>query len=287
MNTFNSSEIDHQAYLQISQELMHPSFSVPSKTLANLKGFVYGTYFKIIDKLEFITHQNSRGIIVDDIIDDIRKNLIYSDLAPVQVFAPTHLAKKAQMLDYSRYMLNCVTVALAAAEHNGEETLNTLMRYIGAPATLTDVSNSGHYGDKTKEIMAMVDKNHDLGKPLIDSAGTNDLRQFRELYRRNEDLFTTFKNAQVFYTQYAELQKTLPAVQKRLEEINKATVKLLDLIASQPDKYKIGNVAATRLTNVTYQYAKEVEFIGITLHNGQGFLKATNDTISALRPLLG
>lgn len=287
MNPVIDSVIDHKTYVQVSQELMHPSFSVAPRTFKNLKEFVYGTYFKIIDKIAFIANQNSKGIILDDISDDIRKKLIYSDLAPVQVFAPVHLAKKATMLSYSQYMLDAVKTSLAIAEHNGEETLNTLMRFIGAPATMTDVSDSGYYGDQTKLIMGLVDRNMELGKGVISGATTSDTRQFRELYRRNEDFFAATRNVQIFGDQYNQLQVTLPKVQARLEEINKATVKLLDLVANQPDKYKMGTVAATRMTNVTYQYAKEVEFLGMTLHNGQGFIRAMIDTHTALRPLLG
>lgn len=271
------AEYEH-AYQCISQELKTPVLTLAGQTVSNLRNFVYGTYFKTIDKLQLIKHQNQNNYSITDISDEIEANFIYSDLAPLRVFVPPTMAKKAQMIEYASYMNNCINIANTIAEHNGEEALNTIMRFIGSPGQLRDVTQAGLYTDHTNEIKARIDGSLDIGKGLINTQGTDDTRIFREVYKRNKDYYSTINMAIEFNRNYGELVGRMKALDKRIGEVNSAAEKLMHLIATEPDRYAIGNAAAIRLTNSCYQFAKEMEFVGQVLHNGQVFIKSIIDT---------
>lgn len=273
-----------QLHQEVSLEFRNPFAVVGNFALGKLSAYMRDTNKEAVN---FITKITDDHLPTDFSLTDYRNKFEntygYSDVAKLHVFVPAVLKPNAYMLEYVEGMLAASQVALDIIEFGGSEILDTLNRFIGLPRQLRDLSGNENYSEATSKILDRVEELRVRFEKITSATGTQTERPYGKAYRRNLDYFTVIEKTQRIQENLNIILKRLGNYKKLMNDVEKASKQLISLIESKPEEYALGNVAATRISNTMYAFAREAEFLGATIHNSRVVIKCVVDTSLALK----
>lgn len=207
----------------------------------------------------------------------------YTDLMAVTVYVPMVLKPKIQMLDYGKHLEQAVATTLEILSIGGEEVKQNMYSMIGNPNKLRDIIPPVRdvQSPQVQIEKWLVELKKDYSK-LASATGTVTERPLKDCYKRAEDYVAV--NA-ICYEMYKSRQKilaALPTFKERVKEVNQTADKLLQLINTNPE-YKMGTVAGQRISQLLYQFAMEIEYVGATCYAIDAYLIAVRDSNIKLR----
>lgn len=289
-NPFFPEQTIEQLYTTVSIEMSNPFMEATNEVKRRMGAFV--------TKLKERQEKNRRILEADrdqNLVSNFNsdaaikafetKKVTYSDVSPITVFVPSILNKNASMLDYLKHIEASLDIALEIMSIGGQECLSVLNTYIGSPqklqdiipVTRTDRKYTGNYLEQHRK---------EFGK-LTNSNNVSSERPISAVYPRIKDYSRAIEITGSIANKRRLVIEKLPAFRDQvIVEVNKASERLIHLINTKPDVYKLGNVAGDRLTAICYLFAEETEFVGATLYNSNVAIKAMVDTAEKLERVL-
>ena len=266
-------------YHSVSCELKTPELKIGNFTIGRIKEFVQSAHSHSINAVRNFSSDKGTGTSSGDIVNYKEKmtDFVFSDLAPVNIYTPGILGRKVFMFDYAKNILERLKLVEQILEISSHEPIQVLDRYIGRPKELQDLTPSVTNKNSETINLSLINLSEGAEK-LIDVNGVRTIRQFREVYPRLVDYYATIDIAKECWDSYRRILSQLDKFKKAVNEVNDKANRLFQNASDNDSKYQMGSVAATKVTQVCYQFAKEAEFVGATLYNADVFLKSIRDT---------
>lgn len=289
-NPFMLEPTIDQLYTTVSIEMSNPFMEATNSVKRQMGAFITKLKERQ-EKNRRILQSDSEQNMVSNFNSDAtikafaEKKVTYSDVSPITVFVPSILNKNASMLEYLKHIDVSLDIALEIMSIGGQECLSVINTYIGSPQKLQDIVPTVRTDRKyTGNYLAQHRK--DFAK-LTNSNNVSSERALSMVYPRIKDYSQAINITGSIANKRRLVIEKLPAFRDQVVvEVNKASERLIHLINTKPDIYKLGNVAGDRLTALCYLFAEETEFVGATLYNSNVAIKAMVDTADKLQRVL-
>lgn len=273
----NQLLLEHQ---RVSMEMSNPFTQIGKYAHTRLSNFMRQATTDAVHLISGLTtNQAGRdtGSVPAGSVQQIASTYTYSDVARINVFVPSVLKPKVTVDTYAAALLKQMLIAKDIVDFAGQEIIDTVRKYISLPGRLADLSAS-ESGEVTLEIMGRIEAMRKEFEQLITASGTQSQRPYSEAYRRNLDYVKAMKDTKEIEQILSGIINKLPAYKKTMEEASNVTKELMSLVDKKPNDYALGNVAATRLSNLALAFAQEAEYVGASVQAARVLIKAMADT---------
>lgn len=283
----SKNELD-RAYETVSVEMSNPlpiirdyTIGAMNKLFSIIRKDSTDKITQIGDRLNATNIQNQFGPSMTTSLSN--RETRYTDLMAVTVYVPMVLKPKVQMLDYGKHLEQAVAATLEILSIGGEEVKQNMYSMIGNPAKLRDIipPTRDMQSPQVQVEKWLAELKKDYGK-LASATGTVTERPLKDCYKRSEDYVAVNAICYEMYKSRQKILEALPTFKVRVKEVNQTADKLLQLINNNPD-YKMGTVAGQRISQLLYQFAMEIEYVGATCYAIDAYLIAVRDSNIKLR----
>lgn len=270
-------KLEHQ---RVSLEMSNPFTQIGAYAQKRLSGFMRQTTAEAVSIVSGLTSSQAAkatGTIPAGAVQNQAKNYTYSDVARIEVFVPSTLKQKVTLDSYAAVVLKQIEIASEIVDYAGQEIVDTLNKYISLPNRLGDLTTTDNEDVATADVMKRIAALKPEFEKMTNASGTQTQRPYSEVFRRNLDYVKAMQDTRTIEQKLNELINKLPAFKKIMEDAAQASNKLMSLVESKPEQYSLGNVAATRLSNLMFSFAQEAEYVGATITNCRVLIKAMAD----------
>lgn len=281
-------ENTQDAYNAVSIELRNPFAAVTSNVtemMTNLYNSVANQFkraFSLISKEKM--NQFNESAVYSKTMQKVGKEEIrFIDLANIVVFHPMQLKKTTSMVEYAAYINEALDICLDFVEHSGDELERNLDIYLSTPTRGADPTVAIITDKAAKVSFAHLDDMKNKYASIADSNGTQTQRPLNKLYANYNEYVLTEKHIKEIIDKRKRILNAVGKLEERAKRVYDKSNKLIGLVKSNPNEYKLSSGVASRLAHMSNVFATEIEFVGSSVYLSTSTIQSFTDTVKRLK----